>query len=95
MARSNPSDSERDLLVVGLEELELRASAAQLDALLGLARLLETWSQRINLTGDRTLQAILRHRVLGAAAVLGHAPPFTSLADLGSGAGFAAKRKAA
>jgi 16S rRNA (guanine527-N7)-methyltransferase len=88
MARSNPSNSERDLLVVGLEELELRASALQLDALLGLARLLETWSQRINLTGDRTLQDILRHRVLGAAAVLGNAPPFTSLADLGSGAGF-------
>ncbi len=88
MPGSNPSDLERALLVEGLEELELRASAPQLDALLGLAHLLETWSQRINLTGDRTFQAILRHRVLGAAALLGHAPPFASLADLGSGAGF-------
>ncbi len=88
MPGSNPSDSERALLVEGLEELGLRASPAQLDALLALAHLLETWSQRINLTGDRTLQAILRHRVLGAAALLGHAPPFASLADLGSGAGF-------
>ncbi len=88
MPGSNPCDLERALLVEGLEELELRASAPQLDALLALACLLETWSQRINLTGDRTLQAILRHRVLGAAALLGHAPRFASLADLGSGAGF-------
>jgi 16S rRNA (guanine527-N7)-methyltransferase len=88
MPASNLSDSERTLLVDGLEELELRASPAQLDALLALARLLETWSKRINLTGDRTLRAILRHRVLGAAALLAHAPPFASLADLGSGAGF-------
>ena len=71
MPASNPSDSERTLLVDGLEELELRASPAQLDALLALARLLETWSQRINLTGDRTLHAILRHRVLGAAVLIG------------------------
>ena len=88
MPGPNPPDSEQALLVQGLEDLALRASPAQLDALLALARLLESWSQRINLTGDRTLQAILRHRVLGAAALLGHAPPFASLADLGSGAGF-------
>ncbi len=88
MPGSKPCDLERALLVEGLEELELRASAPQLDALLALACLLESWSKRINLTGDRTLQAILRHRVLGAAALLGHAPRFASLADLGSGAGF-------
>lgn len=88
MPSATPSPPERALLIQGLEELELEASTAQLDALLGLAGLLEVWSKRINLSGDRTLGAILGNRVLGAAALLAHAPPFASLADLGSGAGF-------
>lgn len=76
------------LLAAGLDELGLRADAAQLDALLVLTEMLETWAARINLTGHRDPEAIVRHLHLGAAALAAQVPEISSLADLGSGAGF-------
>ncbi len=60
----------------------------QVDALLALARLVERWGQRINLSGHRTLDAIVRGLVLEAAALGSALPELESIADLGSGAGF-------
>jgi 16S rRNA (guanine527-N7)-methyltransferase len=74
--------------VEGLGELGYPARADEVDALLSLAELLERWSHRINLTGHRSLDAIVRNLILEAAALAGEIPPVASLADLGSGAGF-------
>jgi 16S rRNA (guanine527-N7)-methyltransferase len=78
----------RSVLDLGIDELGLDASEAQRDALFELARLLERWSARINLTGHRGLDAIVRRLVLDAAALVAQLPEIESLADLGSGAGF-------
>lgn len=87
------ADAERDraarLLLEGLEELGLPCEPSQCERLLDLAALLERWAARINLTGHRSLDAIVRGLVLEAAALLAQLPPgLGALADLGSGAGF-------
>ena len=64
------------------------AAPEQREALLGLARLVDRWGERINLTGHRGLEAIVRRLVLDAVALAAQLPPLDSLADLGSGAGF-------
>jgi 16S rRNA (guanine527-N7)-methyltransferase len=75
-------------LRLGLEEIGLAATAAQQLTLLELARLVDRWGSRINLTGHRGLDMILRGLVLDAAALVAALPDLASLADLGSGAGF-------
>lgn len=75
-------------LELGLEELGLAATASQRLALVELARLVNQWGARINLTGHRDLDAIVRRLVLDAAALISVLPHAASLADLGSGAGF-------
>ena len=77
-----------DLVAEGLGELELSASSEAVAALVGLAQLLEVWGSRINLTGHRSAEAIIRRLILDAAAITVQLPEFTSLNDLGSGAGF-------
>jgi 16S rRNA (guanine527-N7)-methyltransferase len=76
------------LLARGLAELGLEATALQRDALLDLARLVERWGARMNLTGHRDLIEIVKGLVLGSAALVAQLPEIESLADLGSGAGF-------
>jgi 16S rRNA (guanine527-N7)-methyltransferase len=63
-------------------------SPAQTDALYALARLLERWSARMNLTGHRSLEAVVERLILDSVALSGVLGAFGSLADLGSGAGF-------
>jgi 16S rRNA (guanine527-N7)-methyltransferase len=75
-------------LRIGLEEIGLEATAPQRQALLELARLVDRWGSRINLTGHRGLDTIVRRLVLDAAALVAVLPDLPSLADLGSGAGF-------
>lgn len=77
-----------DLLAEGLDELGLDRTREQLEQLAGLARLLERWAARINLTGHRTAESIVRRLVLDAAALSTVLPAFGSLVDLGAGAGF-------
>jgi 16S rRNA (guanine527-N7)-methyltransferase len=77
-----------DLIERGLDELGLETTALQRGQLARLARLLESWAQRMNLTGHRSAEAVVRRLILDAAALLGVLPRFTSLADLGAGAGF-------
>ena len=86
--REVSSESVPDLLRRGLAELGVEPSAAQSEALLTLASELERWSQRMNLTAHRSPEAIVRHLILGAAALVAQLPPIASLADIGSGAGF-------
>jgi 16S rRNA (guanine527-N7)-methyltransferase len=83
-----PDDSARRLLAEGLDELEIAASPEQTEALLALASLLAQWSQRMNLTAHRSVDAIVRRLVLDSAALSVQIPAVASLADIGSGAGF-------
>jgi 16S rRNA (guanine527-N7)-methyltransferase len=78
----------RQLLLEGAAELGLDLDRARAEALLELAALLVAWGGRINLTGHRDQEAVVRGLVLEAGALLVHAPDFSCLADLGSGAGF-------
>jgi 16S rRNA (guanine527-N7)-methyltransferase len=75
-------------LRLGLEEIGLAATPSQRQALLELAQLVDRWGSRINLTGHRGLDAIVRRLILDAAALVAMLPDLSSLADLGSGAGF-------
>ncbi len=76
------------LLDRGLRELGLPASEAQREALLDLARLVDHWGARINLTGHRGFLEVFRGLVLGSIALVAELPEAESLVDLGSGAGF-------
>ena len=67
--------------------MALKATPAQSEALYAFASRLSEWSQRMNLTGHRTLEAIVDRLVLEACALASVLPPLQSLADLGSGAG--------
>jgi 16S rRNA (guanine527-N7)-methyltransferase len=82
------SAAARSLLIEGLDELQLVATANQLSQLLGLTLLLAHWSKRINLTGHRTAPEIARKLIVDAAALTARLPEIASLADIGSGAGF-------
>ena len=75
-------------LELGLEEIGLATTGRQRLALLELAQLVDRWGSRINLTGHRGLDAIIRRLVLDAVALVAMLPDVPSLADLGSGAGF-------
>jgi len=77
------------LLREGLEALGLPADPDRVARLLELAALLGRWAPRINLTGHRTPESILRDLVLEACALTAQLPgDLGGLVDLGSGAGF-------
>ncbi|MBJ18858.1 MAG: hypothetical protein GY910_03665 [bacterium] len=75
----------------GLAELSLPSSQKQLEQLTELVGILGHWAGRINLTGHRDPMEMTSRLVLDAAALAASLPELsssTSLADLGSGAGF-------
>jgi len=78
----------KTLLDRGFSELGEPLSPLARERLVTLGCELERWSARINLTGHRDAETITRRLVLDAGALLQRLPPFDSLADLGSGAGF-------
>jgi 16S rRNA (guanine527-N7)-methyltransferase len=79
----------REIIERALDELRVPAPAPrQLDDLVAFAELLAVWGARMNLTAHRDPQAITENLVLDALAIGVHAPDFSSLADIGSGAGF-------
>ena len=53
-----------------------------------LAERVAAWTRRVDLTSHETPEAVAGRLILDSAALLGAAPEFDSLADLGSGAGF-------
>jgi len=74
-----------------LEELGFPRDPGQLQQLTDLVSVLSHWAQRINLTGHRDPLEMTARLVLDAAALCAVVPELaslTSLADLGSGAGF-------
>jgi len=75
-------------LTRALDELEFDVTQSRVDALLALAELLHAWGARINLTGHKTLAAVVRGLVVESVALTRALPELESLADLGSGAGF-------
>ena len=77
-----------DLLESGLSELGFAVDPGVTEALMGLAQLLESWSQRINLTAHRSLESIVARLILDAAALERVLPRACRIVDLGSGAGF-------
>lgn len=77
---------ERDLLENGLAQLGFQS--APIDSLLGLARSLDSWRARQNLTAHQGVAVILERLILDAAALAGVLPQFACFADIGSGAGF-------
>lgn len=82
------SQGPRELLGSGFDELGVEVTGHQMDSLLLLSQLLFRWSKVINLTGHRTVHEIVKRLVLDAAALAVHIPAVSSLADIGSGAGF-------
>lgn len=86
---SRPVDLPRDLLARGLAALGEEAPEPQvLDRLADLSERVARWTRRVDLTSHESASQVARHLVLGALALCRAAPPFASLADLGSGAGF-------
>ncbi len=78
----------QNLIESGFEELRIEPTHGQIESLVVLSQLLFRWSKRINLTGHRTEQDIVKRLVLDAVALAVHIPDVPSLADIGSGAGF-------
>ena len=85
---AEPVDPEHQLIERGLSSLRIEVTRTQVQQLLELAQLLDRWSGRMNLTGHRDRDAILRRLVLESAALCGALPITSSAVDLGSGAGF-------
>ena len=85
--------SERNLLQEGLEQLELPASAAQLDWYEEYVRELQVWGQRVRLISGSTRDIVVRH-ILDSLAPWWQISTYLggknswSLADIGSGNGF-------
>lgn len=90
MGEAPVPDPLRATLTEGLDALGLaEVSETQASALAELARILDRWAARINLTAHRSPDAIARNLILDAAALIPLLPPeISTLADLGSGAGF-------
>jgi len=83
-----PGGTVSDLLESGLSEIGLTAEPGQLEALAGFTGRVAEWGGRLNLSGHRQPDSIVRRLVLGAAALCNRLPDLASLNDLGSGAGF-------
>jgi len=85
--------SERNLLQEGLEQLELPASAAQLDWYEEYVRQLQVWGQRVRLISGSNRDIVVRH-ILDSLAPWRQISRYLdskngrSLADIGSGNGF-------
>jgi len=80
-------DTLEAVLAQGLRELEQDSAPARVEPWARLARLLDRWGRRTNLTGHRGAVEIARRLLLEALALHRALPPARSIADLGSGAG--------
>lgn len=83
------SDKHRNILIDGIEQLALKASSQQVDALVAYIELLRKWNRVHNLTSIDKPLAIVRDHLLDSLAVLPHMKKLSikRLLDVGSGAG--------
>ncbi len=70
------------------EDMSGGADGIQLERLARLAEKVADWTRRVDLSSHATAAAVARRLVADALALAQAAPPFESIADLGSGAGF-------
>jgi 16S rRNA (guanine527-N7)-methyltransferase len=77
-----------NLLARGVAELGDDPASVPIGALADLAERVARWTRRVDLTGHRGAEEVARRLVLDALALCAAVPPFETLADLGSGAGF-------
>ena len=86
----SPLPGLRSLVTEGLAALSIPPPPpSALEALVALAALVEAWGRRLNLSGHRTAETVVRRLILDAAALDASLPgEIRSLADVGSGAGF-------
>jgi 16S rRNA (guanine527-N7)-methyltransferase len=75
------------LLERALDDLGIETVPTAAGKLLDFVRLLARWAPRMNLTGHRTEEEILRRLVLDAVALWQLLPRAAGVVDLGSGAG--------
>jgi 16S rRNA (guanine527-N7)-methyltransferase len=79
--------SERRTLTQEASRLGVRLTEADIDRLSGYVDLVQEWSSRIRLIGDREPGSLVRKHVPDCLALTLHVPPTGSLMDVGSGAG--------
>jgi 16S rRNA (guanine527-N7)-methyltransferase len=80
-----------ELLYSGIRELGEVLDVRRSAQLVALTESVSRWNRRMNLTGHRDAEAVMRRLVLDAVALLHRAVELTdasSVVDLGSGAGF-------
>ena len=73
-------------LVTGVESLGIAVSTSQIDALVAYIELLQKWNRTFNLVGTSIEQELVQKHVLDSIAI-GPFIKFTSVLDVGSGAG--------
>ncbi|AEB08725.1 16S rRNA (guanine(527)-N(7))-methyltransferase RsmG [Desulfobacca acetoxidans] len=78
----------QDLLIVGLEALGLSTSPETIRQFLVYCDELLRWNARVNLTGLKTASDVVVKHFLDSLAVWPWVRDLTSLADIGTGAGF-------
>jgi 16S rRNA (guanine527-N7)-methyltransferase len=78
---------DRDLLIEGLERMDLKLTDQVIDQLMTYLNLVEKWNRVYNLTAIRERDEMIKLHFLDSLSILNHVH-VTKLLDVGSGAGF-------
>lgn len=78
---------DRDLLIEGLQRMELKLSDQVIDQLMTYLNLVEKWNRVYNLTAIRERDEMIKLHFLDSLSILNHVH-VKNILDVGSGAGF-------
>lgn len=78
---------DRDLLIEGLQRMDLKLTDQVIDQLMTYLNLVEKWNRVYNLTAIRERDEMIKLHFLDSLSILNHLH-VTKLLDVGSGAGF-------
>jgi 16S rRNA (guanine527-N7)-methyltransferase len=78
---------DRDLLIEGLQRMDLKLSDQVIDRLMTYLNLVEKWNRVYNLTAIRERDEMIRLHLLDSLSILNHVH-VKNILDVGSGAGF-------